>query len=189
MKAPGLISIGKGKGLVLDGQSLTVHEEAAGLLLHAGGEPAEADAKRWKRVGELTVGPGGLVVLDSALSAKKKSRDRATVPLAAGVYDVLAHRSGGFGNDFSAVRLQRSGAVKKEKPAQARAGARRFEFKEAASAKFWEVSVRGATLMVRFGRLGTAGQQKDKTFPSAGAAQKEADKLIREKTAKGYVEK
>jgi predicted DNA-binding WGR domain protein len=41
---------------------------------------------------------------------------------------------------------------------------------------------------VQFGRIGTAGQTQTKTFSSADAAQKAADKLIAEKTGKGYVE-
>ena len=42
----------------------------------------------------------------------------------------------------------------------------RYEFKDGASEKFWEVGVDEATLTVRFGRIGTAGQTKDKTYPS-----------------------
>lgn len=69
------------------------------------------------------------------------------------------------------------------------AGARRFEFVEGTSSKFWEVVVEGSVLVVRFGRIGTAGQTKTKTFPSPEAARKELDKLVREKTGKGYEEK
>ncbi len=65
---------------------------------------------------------------------------------------------------------------------------RRFECVEEGSAKFWEVDVIGSTLRVRFGRLGTEGQSKDKELSTPVAAQKEADKLIGEKTKKGYVE-
>ncbi len=36
---------------------------------------------------------------------------------------------------------------------------RRFEFKEGSSNKFWEVSVSGNTLTVRFGRIASEGQQ------------------------------
>ena len=43
-------------------------------------------------------------------------------------------------------------------------------------------------LTVHFGRIGTAGQAQEKTFPTAEAAKKEHDKLIAEKTKKGYVE-
>ena len=44
-------------------------------------------------------------------------------------------------------------------------------------------------MTVRFGRIGTNGQTQTKTFGDADAAQKHADKLIEEKTEKGYVEK
>jgi uncharacterized protein YwqG/predicted DNA-binding WGR domain protein len=65
---------------------------------------------------------------------------------------------------------------------------RRFEFQEGSSNKFWEVSVSANTLTVRFGRIGTAGQEKSKTFPSAALAEKEQDKLVAEKQGKGYKE-
>src|SRR5690349_11334350 len=65
---------------------------------------------------------------------------------------------------------------------------RRFECEEDGSKKFWSVSVEGADLTVSYGRLGTQGQTKSKSFASAAAAEKEAAKLVREKTAKGYVE-
>ncbi len=65
---------------------------------------------------------------------------------------------------------------------------RRFELVEDGSRKFWEVAVEGSTVTVRFGRLGTDGQTKDKAHGSPAAAQKEADKLVAEKTKKGYVE-
>jgi len=63
----------------------------------------------------------------------------------------------------------------------------RYELKEGASSKFWEVEVEGAVLTVRFGRIGTQGQSKEKTFADAAAAKKEEVKLIKEKTGKGYV--
>ena len=65
---------------------------------------------------------------------------------------------------------------------------RRFELVEDGSRKFWEVDVEGSTVTVRFGRLGTDGQKKAKAHDSPAAAQKDADKLIAEKTKKGYVE-
>jgi predicted DNA-binding WGR domain protein len=65
---------------------------------------------------------------------------------------------------------------------------RRFEFVEGSSNKFWEVEVAGDTLTVRYGRNGTHGQTQTKTFASTAKAQTEHDKLIREKTGKGYVE-
>jgi predicted DNA-binding WGR domain protein len=65
---------------------------------------------------------------------------------------------------------------------------RRFEFVEGESSKFWEIAVQDSTLRVRYGRIGTQGQAKDKVCASAAAAQAEADKLIREKIGKGYAE-
>jgi predicted DNA-binding WGR domain protein len=65
---------------------------------------------------------------------------------------------------------------------------RRFEFIDGKSSKFWEVEVTGSTLSVRYGRIGSAGQAQDKSFASAEKAQAEGDKLIREKTGKGYVD-
>lgn len=65
---------------------------------------------------------------------------------------------------------------------------RRFELAEGKSSKFWEVAVEGASLTVRFGRIGTTGQEKTKPFASPAAAQKENDKLIAEKVGKGYTE-
>ena len=40
---------------------------------------------------------------------------------------------------------------------------------------------------VRFGRNGTQGQTTTKTFSDVAAARQHADKLIRQKTGKGYV--
>jgi predicted DNA-binding WGR domain protein len=69
------------------------------------------------------------------------------------------------------------------------AGVRRFEIVGGGSKKFWEVSVTGTEYTVRFGRIGTQGQTKSKTFPDAASAVREAAKLVAEKTKKGYVEK
>lgn len=65
---------------------------------------------------------------------------------------------------------------------------RRYEFSEGNSSKFWEVQVVGSDLSVRFGRIGTNGQITMKNCGDAAAAMRERDKLIREKTGKGYVE-
>ena len=68
------------------------------------------------------------------------------------------------------------------------ASKRRFEFVEGSSSKFWEVEVEGPRMTVCFGKVGTAGSPKDKTFASAAESEREAAKLIAEKTKKGYVE-
>ncbi|HEY4252529.1 MAG TPA: DUF4132 domain-containing protein [Roseomonas sp.] len=62
----------------------------------------------------------------------------------------------------------------------------RYELIEGKSSKFWEVAVEGTTLTVRYGRIGTQGQTKDKVFQSVAAAIGEKDKLVKEKTGKGY---
>ncbi len=54
------------------------------------------------------------------------------------------------------------------------------------SAKFWQVEVDGGVLRVTWGRIGTDGRTTEKAL--GAAAQAEADKRIREKTKKGYVE-
>ncbi|RBP41210.1 AAA domain-containing protein [Roseimicrobium gellanilyticum] len=65
---------------------------------------------------------------------------------------------------------------------------RRFELVSGTSSKFWEVSVDGTTLVVRFGRIGTNGQEQRKVFPDEATAQRQEAKLILEKTSKGYGE-
>lgn len=65
---------------------------------------------------------------------------------------------------------------------------RRFELVAGGSSKFWEVAVEGATLTVRYGRIGTQGQTQSKVFADATRAAAERDKLVREKTGKGYAE-
>lgn len=74
-------------------------------------------------------------------------------------------------------------------PRSAPAGKRYFELVEGASAKFWEVSVTGSDVTTRWGKIGAGGQSKTKTFADAVRAQAEADKLVAEKTEKGYEEK
>lgn len=66
--------------------------------------------------------------------------------------------------------------------------ARRFVFEEDGSSKFWEIETSGTDVTVRFGRIGTQGQEKTKSHPSADAAEKDAAKLVAEKTKKGYRE-
>ena len=65
---------------------------------------------------------------------------------------------------------------------------RRFEFSKGSSSKFWEVRVAGSDVTVNYGRIGTDGQSQSKSFANATLANKYAEKLIGEKTKKGYVE-
>ena len=65
---------------------------------------------------------------------------------------------------------------------------RYFEFQDAKSAKFWEVTTDGTAVTVRYGKLGTNGQSQTKELADADAAAKHVAKLVAEKTGKGYVE-
>lgn len=65
---------------------------------------------------------------------------------------------------------------------------RRFEFTEGSSAKFWEAAVEASAFVVVYGRIGAAGQRKEKVFPSADLAMKEHDRKVAEKLREGYRE-
>src|SRR5215831_6720723 len=62
----------------------------------------------------------------------------------------------------------------------------RYEFSDGKSSKFWEIELSGTSFTVRFGRIGTSGQEQTKSYTSAELARKEHDKLVAEKTRKGY---
>jgi len=66
--------------------------------------------------------------------------------------------------------------------------AQRLEYVAGGSAKFWEISQDGATLTIRWGRLGTGGQSQTKTFDTPERAAREREKLAAEKLRKGYQE-
>jgi len=63
-----------------------------------------------------------------------------------------------------------------------------FVFQDFKSQKFWSVDVEGVNVTVNYGRLGTDGQTQVKTFDTPEKAQAQAERLIAEKTKKGYVE-
>lgn len=52
--------------------------------------------------------------------------------------------------------------------------------------KFYEVTVKGSKVTVRYGRIGDDGQTQETKCASPAAAKAFADKKVREKTAKGY---
>ena len=66
---------------------------------------------------------------------------------------------------------------------------RYFEFVDGSSNKFWEVWMDGTDVTTNWGKIGTDGQTKTKAFADEAKAQKEYDKLVAEKTGKGYAEK
>ena len=67
--------------------------------------------------------------------------------------------------------------------------ARYFELVDDKSSKFWEISLDDSTVTVRYGRIGTQGTTKPKELDSPEKAQKHYDKLVEQKTGKGYEEK
>ena len=67
-------------------------------------------------------------------------------------------------------------------------GARMFEFSDGKSNKFWEIAVEGTDVTVRYGRMGSDGQTKTKSFADEDAANAHAEKSIVQKTGKGYEE-
>jgi len=104
---------------------------------------------------------------------------------------------------FVGIRADAAAAAvssKKEKPAPAvapkkkgpvtsgTAQARRFEFVEGKSSKFWEIAVSDTEVTVRYGRISSTGQAQTKTFADAATATWHAEQLIEEKTEKGYRE-
>lgn len=60
-------------------------------------------------------------------------------------------------------------------------------FNDGKSNKFWEIKVDGKSHTVTYGKVGTVGAVKVKTFDTEEDCQKDADKLIRSKMKKGYV--
>jgi predicted DNA-binding WGR domain protein/tetratricopeptide (TPR) repeat protein len=65
---------------------------------------------------------------------------------------------------------------------------RKFIYRDEKSHKFWDITVNLSGLTVNFGKVGTAGQQQSKVFTSVEACFNAAEKLIAEKTKKGYQE-
>ncbi len=81
-------------------------------------------------------------------------------------------------------------AATKSKPKSGETAMKRyFEFVDGKSSKFWEIAQNGTDVTVRFGKIGTNGQTQTKSFADADAATKHAEKLVEEKTGKGYQEK
>lgn len=46
----------------------------------------------------------------------------------------------------------------------------RYEFAEGASNKFWEIELSSSELTTRWGKIGTAGQSKTKSFATPAAS-------------------
>jgi cell wall assembly regulator SMI1/predicted DNA-binding WGR domain protein len=66
---------------------------------------------------------------------------------------------------------------------------RYFEFTSGTSNKFWEVSQNGSEMTTRYGKIGTNGQSKTKSFATPEKAAAETAKIIATKVKEGYIEK
>ena len=75
------------------------------------------------------------------------------------------------------------------KSGSAKKGARYFEFVDGGSSKFWEIELDGASFTTRYGKIGTDGQISMQEWDDEEKSKKEYDKLVAEKTKKGYEEK
>ncbi|MEZ7213176.1 DUF4132 domain-containing protein [Klebsiella spallanzanii] len=65
---------------------------------------------------------------------------------------------------------------------------RSFIYQDEKSHKFWAVEQQGNELHLSWGKVGTSGQSQIKTFADSATAAKAKQKLIGEKTRKGYAE-
>jgi predicted DNA-binding WGR domain protein len=59
-------------------------------------------------------------------------------------------------------------------------------YKDNSSNKFWRIKVSGRSYSITYGKIGTIGAVKVKSFDSESACQKDAEKLIKSKIKKGY---
>jgi predicted DNA-binding WGR domain protein len=90
----------------------------------------------------------------------------------------------------AAVAPAKAPAAKPAKAASSAksSGLRSFVYTDDKSNKFWNIEVNGAGFTVTFGKVGSAGQSSEKSFDDEDACSIAANKLIAEKTKKGYVE-
>lgn len=66
---------------------------------------------------------------------------------------------------------------------------RYFEFVEGTSSKFWKIWMKGNVVTTRHGKIGSEGRETDKSFDDGTKAKAYYEKIIGEKTGKGYQEK
>ncbi len=65
-----------------------------------------------------------------------------------------------------------------------------FEFKDNISNKFWKINLKKNQMIITFGRIGIKNPVSQlRKFNSNEEAKKYAERKIREKTKKGYIEK
>jgi DNA ligase-1 len=179
----------------------TFHDAEALVVGH------QAGAGRHKgRLGALLVKlPDGT---DFAIGTGFSDRERGNPPAIGATvtfrYQELSEAGVPRFPSYVGVRLDAAADVKKQTapsppqpapipkistPPAAAGKPRYFEFIEGSSNKFWEVSQSGNTMTTRWGRIGSNGQSKTKTFADAQGAANAMAVLIEEKTDEGYVER
>src|SRR5688572_14619026 len=62
----------------------------------------------------------------------------------------------------------------------------RYEFSEGKSNKFWEIKIEGKFVTTTYGKIGSSGQSTSKSFSDEPKAKAAYEKLVKEKTHKGY---
>ena len=65
---------------------------------------------------------------------------------------------------------------------------REFSLQDDTSDKFWTIELQGSTCITTHGRMGAKPRETRKEFPSVGEAQRDFDRQVAAKLAKGYVE-
>jgi predicted DNA-binding WGR domain protein len=65
---------------------------------------------------------------------------------------------------------------------------KRVEFNDAKSNKFWQVKVEGTEVLIEYGKIGTEGRENKKSFENSTEALEFAEKKLKEKLKKGYIE-
>ena len=65
---------------------------------------------------------------------------------------------------------------------------RRFELVEGSAAKFWTIQLDDDRVITKHGRLGSSGQSTEKHYDDDAKVLKAYDKLVQQKTGKGYYE-
>ncbi len=169
----------------------TFHDAEARVLKHQGGA-----GKHKGRLGALLVemGDGTMFSVGTGFSDAERADPPPVGSLIAFRYQELSE--GGVPRFPSYVGICEAApkpasvpkAPARTKAAPTTAG-RRFEFAEGGASKFWEVSVAELEVTVRYGRIGSEGQTSVKSFADAAAVAKHVEKLVSEKTGKGYVER
>lgn len=175
----------------------TFHDAEATVLDHQGGK-----GKHKGRLGALVVqlADGTEFSVGTGLSDKQREDPPPVGSTITFRYQELSDAGVPRFPSFVRVRKRAEGTAKptkKSTPAkettastkkEPAATARMFEFSDGKSNKFWEIAVDDNDVIVRYGRIGTNGQTKTKSFSDGDAAAAHAEKLIEQKTCKGYSE-